>query len=108
MMRRLVLILGLVVAVTLAAPAVAQDKPTEEHDEEPCVPESIFDDRCDEGGSGQDRCFENCRACTTINNRFGCYAVYWAGACSCYTEWIDNDGEPLLTCNERGTCSVIV
>lgn len=106
-MRRLIVMFFAV--ATLAVTAAAQEGPVEEHDIEPCIPESVFDDRCDEGG-GDSRCFEDCRACTTINDHFGCYRVYWAGACSCWMEWggEDGNGDPLLVCTERGTCSVLV
>lgn len=96
--------LVLVVAAVLLTAVFTAPADAELNQDVPCVPESVFDDRCDEGG-GDDRCFENCRICETRNDRFGCYSTHGAGSCSCHTEFDDGG---TLSCKERGTCSVEV
>lgn len=91
--------------VLFALPAAAFEPIEEEHQDEPCVPDSIFDPSCDEGGGSESTCTENCRVCETRNGRFGCYSTPYAGSCSCWTQWHE-DGT--LSCNERGRCSVWV
>lgn len=97
--------LVLVVAATLLTVIFTAPADAELNKVEPCLAESVFDDRCDENGGGDDRCFENCKICETRNDRFGCYSTHGAGSCSCSTDF---DDEGNLFCTERGTCSVEV
>lgn len=107
----ILILIALASGLLYANPVAAFDPnpPVQEYPDEPCTPDSVFDTSCDGGGGNTlDRCTENCKVCETRNGRFGCYSTPYAGSCSCWTDWADNDGTPLLVCNERGSCSVWV
>lgn len=99
-MRLLGLAVLSLLALALATPAAAV--PPEEHQDEPCIPEDIFDRTCGQTGD-VDHCSGNCKECTTRDGVSGCWTVYWAAQCTCGMD-MDDNGE--MFCDARGSCSV--